>query len=69
MALLFKTVNDLCDCVSVVVFCGIDSTMMLTVDGTEHWIPSVKVPSGQSWGRAISKEIQEVFINSYSKCV
>lgn len=60
---LFKAPTDLCDVVSVVVFCDTDNTMMLVVDNVEHWLPSVKVPAGLAWERAISKEIQEVSLH------
>ncbi|KAJ8959024.1 hypothetical protein NQ318_022278 [Aromia moschata] len=57
---MFKSSADLCDAVSVAVYCGNDTTMMLTVDNTnEHWIPSTRVPSGQSWFKAITKELQD----------
>lgn len=56
----FKAPADLCDVVSVAVLCEHDSTMMVTVESFEHWIPYVKIQSGQAWERAISKEVQEV---------
>ncbi|XP_074040904.1 uncharacterized protein isoform X6 [Leptinotarsa decemlineata] len=61
---VFKSIGELCDVVSVVVFCNIDSTMMLTVDNFEHWIPSVKVLPGQMWERTIAKEVNEIFDGS-----
>lgn len=59
----FKIITDMCDVVSAVISCESDNTLMLVVDTFEHWIPSVKVPAGHSWERAMTKEVLEV---SYS---
>lgn len=64
----FKSPTDLCDVVSAAVLCETDNTMMLVVDNMEHWLPSVKVPAGLAWEKAISKEMQDVgFFFYYSK--
>lgn len=52
----------MCDVVSAVVMCETDNTLMLVVDNFKHWIPCAKVPNGQPWERAITKEVQEVSV-------
>lgn len=55
--------TEMSDVVSAAILCESDSTIMLLVDNFEHWIPSVKVPVGQSWERTIVKEMTEVSFN------
>ncbi|CAH1962667.1 unnamed protein product [Acanthoscelides obtectus] len=58
---MFRNSDELCDVVSAAVFCAMDSTLMLTVENSEHWLPSVKVPAGQSWEKAVAKEVLDIF--------
>ncbi|KAJ8965147.1 hypothetical protein NQ314_004372 [Rhamnusium bicolor] len=64
---MFKSKPELCDVVSLVIYSNTDVTLMLIADNNEHWIPSVKVPGGQSWDKAISKEIQEMIVDPGAK--
>nr|CAI5835319.1 unnamed protein product [Callosobruchus analis] len=57
----FRNSDELCDCVSVAVFCAIDSTLMLTIDNAEHWLPCCKVTPGQPWEKAVAKEVLDIF--------
>ncbi|RZC40793.1 uncharacterized protein BDFB_004392 [Asbolus verrucosus] len=56
---MFKSVNDLCDVVSVVIYCFSDATMLLVVEpsSNEYWIPSVKVTGGSSWSSQVTKDL------------
>ncbi|XP_068914444.1 uncharacterized protein [Tenebrio molitor] len=60
----FKSIHELCDIASVVIFCPSDSTIMLVIEpsSNEYWIPSVKVPAGNSWVGQISRDLlQDIF--------
>ncbi|KAJ8923305.1 hypothetical protein NQ315_001863 [Exocentrus adspersus] len=55
-----SSISDLTHVVSVVVFCKADSTVLLTVENNEHWIPGTKVPMGVSWEKTIGKDLNEI---------
>jgi hypothetical protein len=65
----FKSIHELCDIASVVIFCPSDSTIMLVIEpsSNEYWIPSVKVPAGNSWVGQISRDLLQDVISEKSK--
>ncbi|KAK4874556.1 hypothetical protein RN001_013916 [Aquatica leii] len=60
---MFKSISDLCDVVSHVVYCPDDATMFITLEPNcnEYWIPSSKVTSGSGWIAQSVKDMDEIF--------
>ena len=58
----FRAISELCNVVSMVVYCSQDRTILLTLESTtaEYWIPSLKVPEGESWQSQLNKDMKEV---------
>ncbi|XP_018322209.1 uncharacterized protein LOC108734935 isoform X3 [Agrilus planipennis] len=56
----FKSVGDMCDVISHVVFCPDDGTMMVTSANKELWIPSVKVTGASSWESMSNNELKNL---------
>lgn len=57
---MFKSENDLCNVISVAVYCNADNTMLLMADTNDHWFPCTK-EVGSSWEKQATKEITEVY--------
>ncbi|CAH1113640.1 unnamed protein product [Psylliodes chrysocephalus] len=57
---MFKSENDLCNVISVAVYCNADNTMLLMADTNDHWFPCTK-EVGSSWEKQATKEITEIF--------
>ncbi|XP_044272221.1 uncharacterized protein LOC123016057 isoform X2 [Tribolium madens] len=55
----FKSIFELCDVVSVIVCCRIDTSIMLIIESSsnEYWIPSMKVSGLNSWLGHLAKDL------------
>lgn len=61
--MLFKTISELTDVVSHVIFCPDDVSMLITLEPNtnEYWIPSSKIPVGTGWFAQSVKDMEDLF--------
>lgn len=58
-----ETTGELCDVVSFLAFCHVDSTVLIIQHSfNDLWIPSAKITTGNSWSSVLSKDIKEVCV-------
>lgn len=60
---VFKSILELCDVVSHVIYCSEDASILLTLENNsnEYWIPSSKVGNNMSWCAQSLQDMQDIF--------